>query len=216
MKNIVLFDADPIFRSNVISSIGSDSNWAILGDGPDAKDLGAYLSGEAVDLLMIGLELAYAERSELVAWTKLVSPATRIIWLVSVHADGSFAVPGFVDGVDAYLLKDVAPVELLFCLQLVGDGGRYLSNELYLEVMAEKLRHSPFLETFSSQQTAFSQHEVQLLQCISRGMTEVAIGRQLSMGLPAVKSHFELLFSKTGTGNFASLIRFAVQHGIVS
>ncbi|MFN0254293.1 transcriptional regulator [Pedobacter ureilyticus] len=216
MKNILLFDSDPIFRSNIASSIGADSQWTILGDGVDVLDLDGYLSGQSVDVLFIGLELPWTVRVELVDRTRSISPATRIVWLVRVHGDGSFAVPRFVDGIDAYLLRDVKPVELLFCLHLLSDGGRYLSNELYLLIMADKLRHSPFPQTFSTQHTAFSQHEVQLLQLVARGMSEVGIGRQLSMSLPAVKRHFELLFARTGTVNYASLIRFALQNGIVS
>ncbi len=205
-----------MFRSNIASSVGADSQWTILGEGPDAGDLGGYLSGQPVDTILIGLELPFGQRAELVGWTKSVSPATSIVWLVPVDQDGSFAVPKFIDGIDAYLLRNVDPVELLFCLQLVSDGGRYLSSELYLAIMADKLRHSPFLETFASQQTAFSRHEVQLLQFLARGMTEASIGRQLSMRLPAVRRHFGLLFKKTGTRSFTSLIRYAVQNGIVS
>jgi len=212
----VLFDGDPMFRSNITSSIGSDSQWTILGDGLDVKDLGGYLSGHSVDVLLIGVEFTVAERAELVGWSKSLSPATSIVWLVHVHNDGSFAVPQFIEGIDAYLLKDAAPVELLFCLQLVSDGGKYLSNELYLMIMADELRHRPFLEIFATQQTTFSRHEVQLLQLVAMGMSEAAIGRQLSMCLPAVKRHFELLFVKTGTSSYASLIRYAVQNGIVS
>ncbi|MGE6221820.1 hypothetical protein ACQKCH_18485 [Nubsella zeaxanthinifaciens] len=216
MKNLLLFDSDPMFRSNIISSIEADSQLAILGEGDNARDLGGYLSGQHVDIVLIGLELSFAERSKLVGWTKSASPATSIAWLLPVDEDGGFSVPQFIDGIDAYLLRNIEPVELLFCLQLVSDGGKYMSNELYLVIMADKLRHSPFLETFASQQTAFLRHEVQLLQLLARGMNEASIGRQLSMRLPAVKRQFALLFAKTGTKSYASLIRYAVQNGIVS
>jgi DNA-binding NarL/FixJ family response regulator len=216
MKNLLLFDGDPTYRSSIASSIGAESQWEVLGEGADVGDLCGYLSGQPVDVILIGLELSFIERVEIVGWTKSVSPTTRIIWLIPTDGNGSFNVPQFIEGIEAYLLRDVAPVELLFCLQLVDGGGRYLSNEIYLMVMADRLRQSPFLETFTTQLTAFSQQEVQLLQLLSRGVGEESIGRQLSMGLPAVRRHFERLFSITGTNSYASLIRYAVQSGIVS
>jgi len=216
MKNILLFDIDATLRSNIISSLAADSQWAILGDGSDSSDLSGYISGQSVDVLLMGFGRPLIECFELVSWTKSASPATNVVSLVPVDKEGSFAVPQFIDGINAYLLSNVEPVELLFCLQLVSEGDKYLSNELYLTIMADKLRVNPVLETFASQQTAFSKHEIQLLQFIARGMSEASIGRHLSMSLPAVKRHFELLFAKTGTFNHASLIRFAVQNGIVS
>lgn len=215
MKNILLLDNDPVFRSNIQSSIEADSQWTILGHTNDLDGLNGYLSGQSIPILLVGLELSLKEATELVSWTASVSPMTRIIWLVGAQEDGTFVIPRFLDGVHGYILKNIYPSELLLCLQLVGDGGRYLSSELYMLVMEAQLGERPYLETFVSQHTAFSSHEVQLLRFAANGTSSTSISQQLSMSITSVKKHFELLFDKTGTGNYASLIRFAVENGIV-
>lgn len=216
MKNILLLDDDPVFRSNIQSSIEADSQWTMLGDTIDLDGLNGYLSGQPVSMLLVGLELSLKEGTELVSWTAAVSPMTRIIWLVGAREDGTFGIPRFLDGVHGYVHRNIYASELLFCLQLVGDGGRYLSGELYMLVMEAQLGERPYLETFVSQHTAFSSHEVQLLRFAANGVSSSSIGQQLSMSIASVKRHFELLFDKTGTGSYASLIRFAVENGIVS
>lgn len=216
MKNILLLDNDLVFRSNIQCCIEADSHWTMLGNTMDIGDLNGYLSGQPVAMILIGLDLTLAERNQLVLRISTVSPETRLIWLVAAQDDGSFAIPRFVEGVDGYLAKNISPSELLFCLQLVGDGGRYLSSELYMLVMEAQLAERPFLDTFVSQHTAFSSHEVQLLRLAANGASPSSISQQLSMSIASVKRHFELLFEKTGTGDYASLIRFALVHGIVA
>ncbi len=216
MKNILLLDNDPIFRSNIQSSIEADSQWTILGHTVDLDGLDGYLSGQPIPMLLVGLELSPKEGTELVSWIAAVSPETKVIWLVGAREDGTFGIPRFIDGVQGYILKNIFPSELLFCLQLVGDGGRYLSHELYMLMMEAQLGERPFLETFVSQETAFSSHEVQLLRLAANGASPLSISHELSMSIASVKKHFGELFDKTGTGNYASLIRFAVENGIVS
>lgn len=215
MKNILLLDGDPVFRSNIMSYIESDSQWTMLGNTTDTEDLLGYFSGQPVAVVMVSLELDLAKRTALVSWIAAVSPSTKLIWLISAQSDGSFVLPRFVEGVDGYLAKNISAGELLLCLQLVGDGGKYLSSELYMLVMEAQLAERPFMDTFVSQHTAFSRHEVQLLSLAAKGSSQTAIGQQLSMSIASVKTHFELLFEKTGTGDYPSLVRFALVHGIM-
>ncbi len=216
MKNMLLFDFDSVFRSDIRTLIESNTQWQMVGDTSDLNDLKAYFSGQRIDIVMIGADLGLKERTALFSWMEAFSSTTKIIWLTGAEEDGSFRIPPFVEGIDGYLLKNIEGQELLLCLQLVSSGGRYLSNQLHMLLMEAKLGRQPFLETFVSQDTAFSSQEIQLLQFVVNGTSQTAIGQKLSMNVNAVKRHFELLFDRTGTDSYSSLIKYALENGIVS
>lgn len=215
MKNILLFDLDSIFRSNIRALIESNSQWRMVGDAPDLRDIKGYLGGQYIDIIMVGVDLAPKQREELGLWLKTISFTTKIILIVETKEDGSFRMPFFVDGIDGYLLKNIGGQELFLCLQLVSGGGRYLSSGLYSLLMEARLAQKSVRETFINQDSTFSYQEVQLLQLAVKGMSLSAIGKKLSMSADAVRKHFELFFERTGTNSYSSLIKFAFESGIV-
>ena len=61
-----------------------------------------------------------------------------------------------------------------------------------------------------------SHREREVLECISTGMTNTEVARQLGLGSATVKSHLDHIFLKTGTTHRAAAVATALRRGWVS
>jgi DNA-binding NarL/FixJ family response regulator len=82
--------------------------------------------------------------------------------------------------------------------------------------MVDKLLSTNYasLQT-SSPSIEFSQREIEVLNLIAEGMTNVEMADKLFISKRTIEGHRQSLIEKTGVRNTASLIKHAIQHGII-
>lgn len=61
----------------------------------------------------------------------------------------------------------------------------------------------------------FSTREIEVLQLIAQGLTNLEMSEKLFLSKRTIEGHRQNLIEKTGSKNTAALIRFAVLSGIV-
>ncbi|MNR10489.1 Oxygen regulatory protein NreC [compost metagenome] len=136
--------------------------------------------------------------------------------VLSILDDEKYASNAFTSGASAYLSKDIEEDELLFCLQHVMKGKRYLSSDLCISILERFNNQLNMLAQNMSNGINFSEREINVLKLIAEGLTNQEIADKLYLSRRTVESQREALISKTGTKNSASLVRFAMRNGYVT
>jgi len=136
-------------------------------------------------------------------------PATRVI-IVSMHADDESVRRALAAGAAGYLLKNSDRSELELALRAVARGDTWLSPALTKRVVAAYMQGAspPPGEVLTPRQR-------EVLQLVAEGHSNKEIASRLNVALKTVETHRTELMDRLGIHGVASLVRYAIQVGLV-
>src|ERR671935_1455510 len=179
----------------------------IVADGREAVRLSRDSQPDVVvmDLSMPELNGADATRAILER-----DPKCRVI-VLSMYAEREYVRRALKAGATGYVVKRSAAKELVDAIRAVHAGQRYLSPrvaDVVIDDYAADERDDPLAR--------LSAREREVLQLLAEGKTGAEIAQRLALSPKTVETYRARLVEKLGIRDVAGLVRFAIQHGIVS
>lgn len=138
-------------------------------------------------------------------------PHTRVI-ILSMHSNRVHVLRALQAGATGYVVKKSAAKEVVDAIRVVHRGDRYLSKQLsdsVIDQVVHKTASEDPLERLSSR-------ERQVLQMLAEGHGVANIATSLSLSPKTVETYRARMMEKLDIHDFATLIKFAIQHGITS
>lgn len=190
----------------------------MLEDIPDIKVLAEAQSGEAAvemvthlrpDVVLMDVEMPGIGGLEATRRCIRACPGVRII-AVTMHEDEPYPTKLLGVGASGYLTKGADMDEIVLAIKKVITGGRYISAQV-----AQQLALRPFNEAMSSPFTVLSAREMQITLMIVKGHKVPEISDKLSLSPKTINTYRYRIFEKLAVPNDVSLVKLAIQHGIV-
>ncbi len=217
---VLIIDDHPLFRQGVSDSLSLEPDMKVLGQassGDQALDLIRSLK-PAVTLLdvnlpgMNGQQITYQVTQE-----KLSS---RVV-LMTGYDDIEQALHAAMAGAAAYCAKDIEPKNLMRIVRDVA-GGKYVFDskamtrrelQTWIEEQIEGARRS-----YSEPGSPFhplSEREMEVLECVVRGLSNKEIAGLLGISHQTVKNHVTSILRKFGVEDRTQAVVYALKHGWV-
>lgn len=209
---IILADDHGIFREGVKSLLGKVPELKIVGEVRNGKELLTALKTVECDLVV--LDIAMPEMDGLTALKEInrLYPKLKVLMLSMLNDHAHFA-QAQTYGASGYLAKEDAGDELLRAIEKLMKGKSYVSPSV-VTLLAERQVHQ--MESGKSQSIEIlTRREKQVLGFIARGTTNKNIAAELKISIHTVENHRAHLSEKLGMKNVASLVKFAIEKGIV-
>jgi DNA-binding NarL/FixJ family response regulator len=137
-------------------------------------------------------------------------PQARIV-ILSMHAGAEHVFQALEAGARGYLLKESAAKEIVDAVRTVQLGRRYLSAKV-AEVLADRVGRRTAVSPLES----LSARERQILKLVADGLSSVRIAEMLHLSPKTVDTYRSRLMEKLNLSDIASLVKFAIQHGLTS
>jgi DNA-binding NarL/FixJ family response regulator len=138
-------------------------------------------------------------------------PDTRVI-ILSMYSDRVHVLGALQAGATGYVVKKSAAREVVEAVRTVHKGGRYLSKELADSVIDQVVQNTPSADALKR----LSSRERQVLQMLAEGHAVADIATTLSLSPKTVETYRARMMEKLGIHDFATLVKFAIQHGVTS
>ena len=138
----------------------------------------------------------------------VASPRTRVV-LLTRFADSLYVMGALRAGVRGYVLKTEAVADLCRAIREVAGGRIYLSPGVSAAVVDRCL--SPA----AADVDPLTRRERQVLQLVAEGRTTKEIGVLLGVSAKTAESHRTALMAKLDLHDTASVVRYAIRHGLV-
>lgn len=219
MIKIILVEDHLVVRNGIKLLLDTQENMQVIAEANSGKEAIAYLlEGNIPDVIITDINMPGMDGLQLTE--KLVEqyPDVKII-VLSMLNNTQNVVQAFQKGAKGYLVKNVSYDELLFAIAHIGNGGRYLCEELAMLLLERVIAQPPVFGECETEGLAdgleLSDREVEVLQLISDGYTNVEIADKLFLSKRTVEGHRQNLIEKTGVKNSASLIKYAVLNRLV-
>jgi len=156
------------------------------------------------DVILMDLVMPVKSGMEAIVEIKQMQKHARIMVLTS-FADDENVKKAIRAGAYGFLLKDASPDELVQTIQSVYADKLTLPQELAHVLIADQVPETE--QDF--QKNVLTPRELEVLQCIARGMSNNQIAQTLSIGINTVRSHVSSMIRKLNVENRTQLAIYA-------
>jgi DNA-binding NarL/FixJ family response regulator len=206
---ILLADDHAVVRDGLRAIIEREADLEVVATVANGRDAVRETQRLAPAIVLMDIAMPELGGIEAAAQIRERCPQTRIIML-SMHATAEHVFHALEAGVRGYVVKESAGSEVLLAIRSVQAGGRYFSERIAAIVVEGYVRQHRGVSPLDS----LSRRERQILQAVVEGGSSADIARTFNLSRKTVETYRSRVMAKLGVGDFAALIRFAIQHGM--
>ncbi len=204
---IVLADDHVLVRQG-LKSLLEREGFQVVGEASDGQEALRQVESLQPDIAVMDISMPTLNGLNAAREMSRSSPKTKTI-LLTQHDESQYISEALDAGVKGYVLKNQVASDLLLAIRQVSRGQVYLSPGVSRAVM--EAYHS---KTEKSK-NPLTLRERQVLQLIAEGKSTKDVATLLGISVKTAESHRTRLMQKLDIHETASLVRYAVRHGIV-
>lgn len=206
---VLIADDHPIVRKGLRAILQEDKEIEVVAEAGDGDTALSLIGSAAPDVAVLDFDMPKRDGLA-VAREALGRGASSRFILLTLHTDADLFRAAIDAGVQGYLLKDSAILEIGAAIRAVAAGRPYLSSEMSMLAMraaagAQESPHDPGLGRLTPT-------EQRVLSLIGEGLSSKEIGASLSIHYRTVENHRTNMCRKLGVDGANALLRFALQH----
>lgn len=206
--NVLIADDHAIVRVGLRKILETEPGIVVTGEAADGHEAVALCGAIPCDAIIIDVAMPGLNGIEAIPMIRRLMPQVRII-VLSMHDESEYVYRAFQAGANGYLLKGVAGDEIITALREVMNGELYIGKGVGSLLFAEQsAMENPLIH--------LSKRERQVLKLVVEGKSSLEIARLLSLAENTPDVYRSRIMKKLGLKNTASLVKFALQHGVAS
>ncbi|OLQ94633.1 DNA-binding response regulator [Vibrio ponticus] len=207
MISVSLVDDHIMVRSGFAQLLACEPDIKIHSEFDNAHEAYRVLSASNIDVAVI--DISMPDESGLVLLEKLrkKQPELKAI-ILSIYDSASFVSKAIEVGAFGYLSKRCGPEELVTAIRKVAAGDHYLCTDALINLSNASSSPSVLQELTKREREVFD-HLIQ-------GLDVKEVGNKLSISHKTIHVHRANILSKLNLSNNVDLIRFALQHKLLS
>jgi DNA-binding NarL/FixJ family response regulator len=214
---VLLVDSQLLFRQGVRAVLDTTPGYQVIGETADAPSALQLAEQMTPDVAIIDPRLPTMSGLELTRQLRLQSPRCAVVLLTAVEDDEQL-FQALRAGAAAYATKDLTDASLLALVAIVAAGD-YPINDTVLQrpqLAAHVLDSFRALVHLDREERLFSPltpRETEILDHVSRGLSNQAIARTLKLSDQTVKNHMTNILRKLAVNDRASAVLAAMRAG---
>lgn len=210
MITVILADDHPVVRDGLCFLLDAQQDIKVIGTAVNGLEAVELASKMCPDVAVMDIAMPLLNGIEATQQICSACPHTKVA-ILSIHFTSVHIQRALQAGAMGYLLKESAGEEVVEAIRAVHAGQRYLSKKIAESVVEDYVRR-----TGDDVLQGLSPRERQVLQLIAEGKTSADAAQLLYLSVKTVETYRSRLMQKLGLKDMASLVKFAIQHGIIS
>jgi len=210
MIKVLVVDDHAIIRKGLKQILEDTDDMRVTGEADCGMQAIHMAQTDAYDMVLLDISLPDKHGVEVLKQLKLNHPQLSVLML-SMHAEDQYAVRAMKAGAAGYLNKQSAPAQLVDAIRQVGNGKKYISNEL-AQQLAEGLSEG-FQELLHQ---TLSNREYQTLCLMASGKKLSEMAEIMSLSTKTVSVYRARLLDKMKLKTNAEAIQYAISNHLLS
>jgi DNA-binding NarL/FixJ family response regulator len=210
---LLIADDHSFIIDGIVSLLSSDTKFEVVGISNSGKE--AIQKFELLHPDIVIMDISMPDISGIEATNLIIKkqPEAKIIALTQ-HDDIEYIMEFLKVGGLGYILKTANKSELIEAITTVNNGGRYISSSVS-KIMVDGLISSNKKDKVKKE-IPLTKREIEIIKLISDDLTNNEIADALSISLRTVETHRRNLMQKLDVKSTVALIRWALQHKIMT
>jgi len=206
---VLIADGYSIVRDGLHSLLEQHDDLRVVGAMNDGPETLAAVERLTPHVVIVALGVRMSEGLEALRAIAQKKPDIAVI-VLSMHDSSVVIERALQAGARGYLTRHSGGDELVKAVREVAAGKRYIAGNLADKVFETLRRRAPSaLEELTS-----TEHDI--LRLVADGKSNAEVGAQLRLATRTVETYRIRLMRKLNLDDLASLVKFAIRHGITS
>jgi len=199
---VLLVDDHPVVRAGLNSMLRKQSGLRIVGTVHGGREALEFLAKEPADVMLLDLRMPHMDGIDtLRALRQLFSPP-KVVILSNFELDEE-VYRAVEAGAKGYLVKDTSRDEIITAIKAVHVGNTHFPKRIEERLSERKQRNG------------LSAREVEILELLSKGLTNKAIGQALGISKYTVRNHVNRILEKLEVCDRTEASTVAIEQGIL-
>jgi two-component system, NarL family, nitrate/nitrite response regulator NarL len=205
--SVIAVDDHEVVRVGLRALLAADADIDLVGEASSGREAVALAKELRPDIVVMDLAMPLLNGMEATRQILQACPTIKVIALSSYN-DPEHVQQAMAAGASGYMLKGMAPADLIAALHEVHDGRRYFSPAIAEQFQEKEMRGGQLAGARSA--AKLSIREAEVLQLIAEGMANKQIANELHLSIKTVEKHRHALMDKLDLHSVADLVRYAI------
>jgi DNA-binding NarL/FixJ family response regulator len=203
---LLLADDHPVVRAGLRAVLSAEPDFEIVAEAPTAERAVELAAAGGIDVVLMDLQFGAggAHGSEATAAITARPGAPRVLVLTTYDTDADI-LAAVEAGAAGYLLKDAPPQELAAAVRTAASGRSALAP-----AVAHRL-----MDRMRTPAAALSRRELEVLELVRDGLSNLEISKRLFLSQATVKSHLVHIYAKLGVDSRTAAVATATEQGLI-
>ena len=215
---VLLVDDQPLLRMGFRLILEGEEDLHIVGEASDGAEAVQLVRNLTPDVVLMDVRMPVLDGIEATrAITAEGSPA-RIIILTTFDVD-EYAFAGLQAGASAFLLKDVAPAELIQAVRVVASGDAVVAPRVTQRLLETYVRGAaapaPAARLRDPLLGDLTPRETEMLEAMAEGLSNAEIAHRYFLSEATVKTHVRRILTKLHLRDRVQAVVYAYETGLV-
>lgn len=206
---IIIADDHPMFRAGVRIELEKIENLEIIGETGNGKDALKLIKEHSPDVAILDFQMPEMNGLEITAQLKKEKNTVKII-LLTMHNEKRIFQKAINIGVDGYILKEDAVLDIVSAVKTVIDGGTFFSSKLTVYLI-DKFK-STQKDKNGEMINELSRTEREILKLISELNSNDEISEKLFISKRTVENQRVIISKKLNLTGAKELLKFSVKY----
>jgi DNA-binding NarL/FixJ family response regulator len=217
---IVVVDDHPLFRQGVMDTLSLESDLSVIADASSGEDGYRLITELLPDIAIIDVNLPGINGHKITRQLSEDKIGTRVL-LLTAYDDTEQKVHAMRSGAAAYCTKDIRPETLVKIIRTIAAGSYVVGDQVMNRSQLNDYIASNFdvrvrpNDGNREQFQALSLREMEVLSCITQGMSNKEIAQRLNISQQTVKNHVTSILKKLDVDDRTQAAIYALRLGWV-
>lgn len=224
MTRIALIDDHRLFREGVKRILDMEPDFEVVAEGDDGSVAEKLIEETHPDVVLMDINMPNVNGVEATRQLIKTHPDLKVI-ILSIHDDESYVTHVLKSGALGYLLKEMDADSLIEAVRIVAQGGAYIHPKVTHNLVNEFRRLAS--KGYTSVPSGFrdleyrrplhllTNRECEVLQLMTDGKSNRAIGDSLYISEKTVKNHVSNILQKMNVEDRTQAVVVAIKNGWV-
>jgi DNA-binding NarL/FixJ family response regulator len=207
---VLLVDDHALFRKGLASLLAREKGFHVVGEAQNGAEALSKAKDLKPDIVLMDIYMPGGDGLEATRRIREALPSSKVV-ILTVSEDDKNLFEAIKSGAHGYLLKKIELGDLFEMLRGVSRGEAPISRATAAKILKEfaeqarRGREEPAEEKLSPK-------ERDVLELVTRGLTNKEIGNKLRSAENTVKNHLKNILDKLHVENRVQAAAFALQH----
>jgi DNA-binding NarL/FixJ family response regulator len=218
---VFIVDDHPVFRQGLCDVLETDPNLTVVGEAADGEVAIELVNELNPDVILMDINLPTINGLQVTRKIKGIFPDMKVI-MITGYDDAEQVFHALRAGASAYCPKDITPEALTNIIHTVRKGKyvvgeKTMNHDEVVNWIEQKIGRfaGPLVGGTGEMFVPLSPREMEILEHVTRGMSNKEIAYKLGISHQTVKNHMTAILRKLRVDDRTQAAVYALRHGWV-
>jgi DNA-binding NarL/FixJ family response regulator len=212
---VLIADDHALLRNGLRGILDAQDDLDVVGEASDGEETLSRVTELHPDVVIMDIRMPRLDGIE--ATRRLVARgehAPRVLVLTTFDLD-EYVFEALEAGAGGFMLKDAPPAQLADAVRTVARGDALLAPAVTRRLIERFVRRRPADASLAARFQDLTERELEVLQLLTRGLSNAEIGARLYLSAATVKTHVTRVLTKLQVRDRVQAVVLAYEAGIV-